>query len=142
MDRLIEKHQLALIDEVSMRSVLIVDDQPEIRELVKVTLEIGNFRIFSAENGQQALNLARSVRPDIILLDVKMPGSDITGLEVCRRLKNNPITANIYIIIVSASGQQNDLASAKAVGADDYLIKPFSPIVLVDKIEEVVRERL
>ena len=83
-----------------MRKILIVDDQPEVRELVRVTLEIGNYKILAAENGQQALEVARAEHPDIILLDLKMPGSSVTGLEVCRRLKNDRETANIYIIII------------------------------------------
>ena len=73
-----------------MSKVLIVDDQPEIRELVRVTLELGAYSILSAENGKQALDIARVEHPDIVLLDVKMPGSSITGLEVCRRLKSDP----------------------------------------------------
>jgi len=84
-----------------MRKILIVDDQPEVRELVRVTLEIGNYLTLSAENGQQALELARTEHPDIILLDLKMPGSRIQGLEVCRRLKNDPTTAGIYVIKIS-----------------------------------------
>ena len=122
-----------------MSKVLIVDDQPEIRELVRVTLELGAYSILSAENGKQALDIARVEHPDIVLLDVKMPGSSITGLEVCRRLKSDPTTAHTYIINISASGQQYDLATARAVGADDYLIKPFSPIALFDKIEGILQ---
>ena len=121
-----------------MRRILIVDDQPEVRELVKVTLEIGNYLTLSAENGQQALDLTRAEHPDIILLDLKMPGSCVNGLEVCRRLKSDPTTADIYIIIISASGQKDDIEAGQAVGADDYFTKPFSPIALLNKIEEVI----
>ena len=121
-----------------MRKILIVDDQPEVRELVKVTLEIGNYLILSAENGQEALELARAEQPDIILLDLKMPGSRVHGLEVCRRLKNDPTTAGIYIIIISASGQKDDIEAGQAVGADDYFTKPFSPIALMNKIDQVI----
>ena len=121
-----------------MRKILIVDDQPEVRELVRVTLEIGNYLTLSAENGQQALELARAEQPDIILLDLKMPGSLIHGLEVCRRLKNDPTTAGIYIIIISASGQKDDIEAGQAVGADDYFTKPFSPIALLNKIDQVM----
>jgi len=121
-----------------MRKILIVDDQPEVRELVRVTLEIGNYLTLSAENGQQALELARTEHPDIILLDLKMPGSRIQGLEVCRRLKNDPTTAGIYVIIISASGQKDDIEAGQAVGADDYFTKPFSPIALTNKIDKVI----
>jgi len=125
-----------------MNKILIVDDQPEIRELVKVTLELGDYRIFSAENGEQALDIARTNHPDIVLLDVKMPGSRIEGLEVCRCLKSDPATAHAYIVIISASGQKYDVVSAQAVGADDYLIKPFSPIALLDKVENIFQQVL
>ena len=131
-----------LKDDNQMRKILIVDDQPEIRELIRLTLELGNFRIFSASNGQQALAIAQSVKPDIVLLDVRMPDSSISGLEVCRQLKSDPTVAKSYIIIISASGEEQNLALAKAAGADDFLIKPFSPIALIDKVEEVVREYL
>ena len=71
-----------------------------------------------------------------------MPDSSISGLEVCRQLKSDPTVAKSYIIIISASGEEQNLALAKAAGADDFLIKPFSPIALIDKVEEVVREYL
>lgn len=121
-----------------MKKILIVDDQPEIRELVKVTLEIGDYHLLSAENGQQALDIIRAEHPDIILLDVKMPGSEVNGLEVCRLVKANPGTAGIYIIFISASGQVYDVAAGKAAGADDYLVKPFSPSALLNKLEQVI----
>jgi CheY-like chemotaxis protein len=121
-----------------MWKILIVDDQPAVRELVRVTLEVGNYQIFSAENGQQALDIAQAEHPDIILLDIKMPGSTVSGLEVCRYLKEDPATADIYIIIISASGQKDDIAAGVTAGADDYFTKPFSPIALINKIESVV----
>ena len=115
-----------------------MDDQPAVRELVRVTLEVGNYQIFSAQNGQQALEIARAEHPDIILLDIKMPGSSVSGLEVCQYLKENPATANIYIIIISASGQKDDIEAGIIAGADDYFTKPFSPIALINKIESVI----
>lgn len=121
-----------------MWKILIVDDQPAVRELVRVTLEVGNYQIFSAENGQQALDIAQTEHPDIILLDIKMPGSTVSGLEVCRYLKENPATADIYIIIISASGQKDDIEGGLVAGADDYFTKPFSPIALINKIKQVV----
>lgn len=121
-----------------MRKILIVDDQPAVRELVRVTLEVGNYQIFSAQNGQEALEIARAKHPDVILLDIKMPGSSVSGLEVCRYLKEDPTTVNIYIIIISASGQRDDIAAGALAGADDYFTKPFSPTALINKIENVV----
>ena len=121
-----------------MKKILIVDDQAEVRELVQVTLEIGDYQILSAENGQQALAIAQQEHPDIILLDIMMPGSQIDGLEVCRRLKADPMTADIAIVMLSAKGQENDIEAGKAAGADDYFTKPFSPIALIEKVEAVV----
>jgi len=121
-----------------MKKILIVDDQLEVRELVQVTLEIGDYQILAAENGQQALDVAHAERPDIILLDIMMPGSNVDGLEVCRRLKNNPETANTTIVMLSAKGQESDIEAGRAAGADDYFTKPFSPIALIEKVEEAM----
>jgi len=123
-----------------MKKILIVDDQIEVRELVEVTLEIGDYQILSAENGQQAIEIAQAEHPDIILLDIMMPGSDVDGLEACRRLKADPATADITIVMLSAKGQESDLAAGKAAGANDYFTKPFSPIALIEKVEQVMGE--
>jgi CheY-like chemotaxis protein len=116
-----------------MKKILIVDDQLEVRELVQVTLEIGDYQILAAENGQQALDLARTEHPDIILLDIMMPGSDFDGLEVCRQLKSDPDTNGITIVMLSAKGQESDIEAGRQAGADDYFTKPFSPIALIEK---------
>jgi two-component system, OmpR family, phosphate regulon response regulator PhoB len=123
-----------------MKKILIVDDQVEVRELVQVTLEIGDYQILIAENGQQALDLARAEHPDVILLDIMMPGS-IDGLEVCRRLKADPATADMTIVILSAKGQESDLDAGRLAGADTYFTKPFSPIALIEKIEAVIERK-
>jgi CheY-like chemotaxis protein len=123
-----------------MKKILIVDDQLEVRELVQVTLEIGNYQIIAAENGKQALEVAQAEHPDIILLDIMMPGSNVDGLEACRRLKNDPATANITIVMLSAKGQESDIEAGRQAGADDYFTKPFSPIALIEKVEEVMRK--
>ncbi len=124
-----------------MKKILIVDDQVEVRELVQVTLEIGDYQILSAENGRQALEIARAEHPDIILMDIMMPGSDVDGLEACRQLKSDPQTADITIVMLSAKGQESDIEAGKNAGADDYFTKPFSPIALIEKVEQVLEER-
>ncbi len=124
-----------------MKKILIVDDQVEVRELVEVTLEIGDYQILSAENGQQAVEIAQAEHPDIILLDIMMPGSDVDGLEACRRLKTDPATSDITIVLLSAKGQESDIEAGKAAGANDYFTKPFSPIALIEKVEQVMGER-
>lgn len=124
-----------------MRKILIVDDQPEVRELLEVTLNVYDYRLLFAENSSEAIALARAEGPDIILLDIMMPNSEFDGLEVCRRLKQDPLTANITVIMVTARGQQSDIEAGKAVGADDYFFKPFSPTALLNKIEDVIEQK-
>ena len=121
-----------------MKKILIVDDQPQIRELVAITLQLSSYQILFAENGQQAVEIAQTEHPDVILLDVMLSGSDLDGLEVCRRLKKNPATEGIPIVLLTAHGQMSDIEAGKTAGADDYFIKPFSPIALIKKIEAVV----
>lgn len=120
-----------------MKKILIVDDQPQVQELLKVTLEIGNYHTLFAESGQQALRLARREHPDVMLLDIMMPDSDLDGLEVCRRLKADPMTADIAVILLSAKSQRWDIDEGLAAGADAYIPKPFSPVALLSKVEEV-----
>ena len=121
-----------------MKKILIVDDQPEVRELVDVTLRIGEYTIWQAANGDQALTVAHAQHPDLILLDVMMPNSSIDGFEVCRRLKSDPATQNIYVVMLTARGQDTDLEMGRQVGADDYFTKPFSPLQLMNKVEELL----
>lgn len=121
-----------------MKKILIVDDQPQIRELVAITLQVGDYHILFAENGQQAMEIAQTDLPDVILLDVMLYGSELDGLEVCRRLKSNPATRDITIVLLTAHGQMSDIEAGKAAGADDYFTKPFSPVALMKKVEAVV----
>ena len=121
-----------------MKKILIVDDQLEVRELVQVTLEIGDYQILTAEHGREAIEVAQREHPDIILLDIMMPGSDVDGLQACRKLKNDPNTSDITIVMLSAKGQEDDIEMGRSAGADDYFTKPFSPIALIEKVEEVM----
>jgi two-component system phosphate regulon response regulator PhoB len=121
-----------------MKKILIVDDQPSVRELVSVTLEIGPYQILTAENGDQALNLAQAELPDLMLLDIQMPGGKLDGLEVCRALKSSERTKGIHIIMLTAKGQNWDKEAGYDVGANDYFVKPFSPLELMNKVEAVL----
>jgi CheY-like chemotaxis protein len=121
-----------------MKKILIVDDQPEVRELVDVTLRIGEYAISQATSGDHALAIARSEHPDLILLDVMMPNSSMDGFEVCRRLKSDPLTQDISIVMLTARGQDSDIELGRQVGADDYFTKPFSPLQLMNKVEELL----
>jgi CheY-like chemotaxis protein len=130
-----------IIDKVTnpkKKKVLIVDDQPEVRALLAMILEINDYEILFAENGDQALTLARTEYPDLILLDVLMPESTLSGLDVCRRLKQDPATTNLVIILLSAHGQQRDIEAGRLAGADDYIAKPFSPLSLINKIDHIL----
>ena len=122
-----------------MKKILIVDDQPEVRELVDVTLRIGDYKILQADSGDKALEVVRSEHPDLILLDVMMPNSSIDGYEVCRILKSDPMTKDISIVLLTARGQESDIEAGKRAGADDYFTKPFSPLQLMNKVEELLR---
>ena len=122
-----------------MKTILIVDDKAEVRELVEVTLRVGDYRILQADNGDQAVEIAQAERPDLMLLDVMMPGG-MDGFEVCERLKSDPATQGITIIMLTAKGQQVDKERGSQVKADGYYTKPFSPLALMQKVEEVLGE--
>jgi DNA-binding response OmpR family regulator len=119
-----------------MPKLLIVDDEEGVRALVRMTLISDNYRVFEAREGHVAIELAHSYRPDLILLDVMLP--DISGIEVCRALKNDPTMASTTIIMLTAKAQQSDLSEAEQAGADGYFTKPFSPIALLQKVESIL----
>ncbi len=121
-----------------MKKILIADDEAYIRELLLTTLEVANYNILTAKDGQEAFENACDEKPDLMLLDVGMPKID--GFEVCKRLKSNPETESITIIMLTALGQESEKAKGFEMGADDYFVKPFSPMALLDKIKEVFGE--
>lgn len=118
-------------------NILIVDDEEPIRELIKYNVEKEGFTAFTADNGINAINSARLNLPDIIILDLMMP--DMNGLDVCRVLKNDRETSQIPIIMVTAKTEESDIVSGLELGADDYITKPFSPKVLIARINSVLR---
>jgi two-component system, OmpR family, phosphate regulon response regulator PhoB len=121
-----------------VKKILIVDDHEKIRELVGATLDgIDDYQIFEANNGKQAVELARKEQPDLVLMDVTMPG-EYDGLEATRMLKGDPSTRGIHIIMLTAKGQAVDKEEGKQAGADGYFVKPFSPIELIRRIESVL----
>lgn len=120
-----------------MKKILIVDDQAEVRELVEITLRVGDHQILHAKSGEEAIEIARAEKPDLILMDIMMPGR-IDGLEATKVLKNDSETKDTTIIMLTAKGQESDRESGFMAGADDYFIKPFSPLELIKKVEEVL----
>ena len=121
--------------------ILIVEDQPDICKLIRMTLEFSDFEIHEAHDGESGLNMARAVMPQVMLLDVMMPGL-LDGYQVCARIKQDPAMAHIKVIMLTARGQASDLDSGESAGCDAYLVKPFSPLELIDRVEAMVTSRL
>jgi two-component system phosphate regulon response regulator PhoB len=119
------------------KKVLIVDDEPDIVEFVEYNLVREQFEILKAYDGPTALKQARQHRPELILLDLMIPGID--GLEVCRQLKSNAQTADIPIIMLTAKGEEVDVVTGLEIGADDYVAKPFRMRLLLARIRAVLR---
>ena len=120
-----------------MKKILIVDDQVEVRELVEVTLRVGDYQVFQAQNGRSAVETAKLEKPDLIIMDIMMPGG-MDGLAATREIKCDPDTKDCQVIILSAKGQQTDIEKGLEAGADGYFIKPFSPLELIRKVEEML----
>ena len=119
-----------------MLTILIADDEPHVVELVRVTLEDDRLRVVAASDGDVALATADAVGPDMIFLDVNMPGPN--GFEVCRRLRRDPRFSTTPIIMLTAAAQKEDITEGAAAGADNYLTKPFSPVRLLSLVERVL----
>ncbi len=120
---------------------LIVDDQPDIRKLILMTMECEDYELHEAENGEDAWRLAQSLRPAIVLLDVMMPGA-IDGYQVCEKIKADPyLKTCTKVILLTARGQRTDLDRGAAAGCDAYLVKPFSPIEMLDAVDRLVAQR-
>lgn len=117
--------------------ILIVEDQPDICKLIRMTLEFGDFEIHEANDGETGLNMARAIKPSIMLLDVMMPGL-LDGYQVCTRIKQDPSLQSIQVVMLTARGQASDIAAGEAAGADAYLVKPFSPLELIGRVEAMV----
>ncbi len=122
-----------------MQKILVCDDEANIRNIMDFSLEAEGFLVVEANDGQEALQMAMSEEPDLVILDVMMPGSD--GLTVCRELKQNPRTSHIPVLMLTARAGKGDREAGLAAGADDYITKPFSPLRLVDKVNEVLGVR-
>ncbi|NRT57984.1 DNA-binding response OmpR family regulator [Leptothrix sp. C29] len=122
---------------MSIRRILIVEDQIDIRRFIRMTLEMGEHELHEAADGESALAQAQALRPDLVLLDVMMPGA-LDGLEVCRRLRADPRHAGLKVLLLSARGRSEDLEAGRQAGADACLVKPFSPIDLLGRVEAML----
>ena len=122
---------------MSDKTILIVDDEASIREMIVVALEMADYQCIEAANAQDAFIAIVDQRPDMILLDWMLPGT--SGIELARRLKRNETTADIPIIMLTAKAEEDNKIQGLEVGADDYIIKPFSPRELVARLKAVLR---
>jgi DNA-binding response OmpR family regulator len=119
------------------KKVLIIEDEKEILELVKLYIERGGYRVVTATNGTEGLKAVKTERPDLIILDLMLP--EVDGLEVCKRIRNAPETATLPIIMLTAKAEESDTVIGLELGADDYVPKPFSPKALVSRVKALLR---
>ena len=119
-----------------MTAILVADDDMDIRDLVAFKLEQAGFDVTAVDNGLAALTAARLEPPDLMVLDVMMPG--MSGIDVCRELRNDRSTAGLPVILLTARAQEGDVEVGFGAGADDYIVKPFSPRELVNRVEAVL----
>ncbi len=128
-----------MTSSTDLTKILIVEDMPEIQRLLEVTLRGQNIAVYTADRGDRGLELALEERPDIILLDIMLPGP-MDGLEVCRRLKSDPRTQAIPVLMVTAKTERADIQAGLAAGAEAYVTKPFSPVSLLEKVHELLEK--
>jgi two-component system phosphate regulon response regulator PhoB len=122
---------------LAKKSVLVIEDDADIRELARYNLAREGYDVIEAPSGEEAVKLAQKQNPDIILLDLMLPGID--GLEVCRLIRADAKASGIPIVMLTAKSEESDIISGLEVGADDYITKPFSPRVLIARVRAVLR---
>lgn len=122
---------------MAKENILIVDDEEDILELLRYNLTKEGYQLTCVTSGEEGLKVARSASPDLVVLDLMLPGVD--GLDVCKALKNDSKTKHIPVIMLSAKGEEADIVTGLELGADDYLVKPFSPRVLSARVKSVLR---
>lgn len=120
-------------------TILVVDDEEDIRELVELNLRREGYNVLTCETGEQALAQATRNGPDLVVLDLMLPGMD--GLDVCKRLKGDPATRKMPVVMLTAKGEEADIVAGLELGADDYVTKPFSGKVLVARVRRLLRKR-
>lgn len=120
---------------VPRKKLLIADDQEGVRQLVRMILQGDEYEVLEARDGEEAVRLARRHLPGVVLLDVMMP--KLSGFQVCRALKENADTAGIVVLMLTVKAQGDDFAEGEDAGADGYFVKPFSPLALMRRVEEI-----
>ena len=124
---------------MAREKILVVEDEEDILELIKYNLTKEGYQVTAVASGELAIDAARRVVPDLILLDIMLPGMD--GLEVCRMLKRDPVTEKIPVVMLTAKGEESDIVTGLEIGADDYMAKPFSPKVVIARIRNLLRRK-
>lgn len=119
-----------------MTRILVAEDDKDIRELIAFTLRFAGFDVLTATNGAEAVEVAEAEKPDLVILDVRMPR--MSGYEACRCLKENPKTANLPVVFLSAKGQDSEIQQGLASGAEEYILKPFAPDELIQHVRHIL----
>lgn len=122
---------------MSKPKIVIIEDEPDISEVIRYNLEREGYEVYDAENGEEGLQSVREIVPDLVLLDLMLPG--MNGLEVCRQIKSDARTAPVPVIMVTAKGDEADVVAGLDLGADDYVPKPFGPRELVARVRALLR---
>ena len=123
--------------DMALKKILVIEDEADILEVIEYNLKREGFKVVCVGDGEAGVTMARSLAPDLILLDLMLPGLD--GIEVCQKLKGDSVTGAIPIIMVTAKGEESDIVLGLGVGADDYVTKPFSPKELIARVKAVIR---
>ncbi|MEJ2069861.1 MAG: response regulator [Syntrophobacterales bacterium] len=124
---------------MAQEHILVVEDEEDIRELLRYNLAKEGYRVTGVTSGEEALRTAKTLLPDLVLLDLMLPGVD--GLQICRVLKHDTRTQHVPVVMVTAKGEEADIVIGLELGADDYITKPFSPRVLLARLRSVLRRR-
>jgi DNA-binding response OmpR family regulator len=119
-----------------MAKIVIAEDEPDIRELIAFTLRFAGFEVITGSNGEEGYELTKKEQPDLAMFDVRMP--KMTGYDACKKVKADQATANIPVIFLSAKGQDSEIEQGLAAGAEEYLLKPFAPDQLTERVKAVL----
>jgi DNA-binding response OmpR family regulator len=123
-----------------MQKILIAEDEPDILELITFTLQFGGFEVIPTSNGEDALEMTRSEKPDLVLLDVRMPR--MTGYDVCKYIKSENETRKTPVVFLSAKGQESEVNTGLDLGATEYILKPFAPDYLLDRLRNILSQKV
>lgn len=124
---------------MARETILVVEDDENIQQLVGYNLAKAGFHVLYADNGEQALSVIKRERPELIVLDLMLPG--LSGFEICKLVRKDPKTKNLPIVMLTAKSEENDMAAGLDLGADDYITKPFSPKILISRIKAALRRK-